>query len=863
MIANGAGRPRSWPSSPTSSDAGRSAASRWTSTCLRRRKPPGRPSGVPDRDARLRRPAAARLVHPPGGGRVHRPPLAPALGARSVTGRAAGHRRGAAPGRGRAGPENPIGIGWAGPTLVLAGTEEQQQRLLPGLLDGSEVWCQLFSEPGGGQRPGVAVDPAVRDGDEWVVNGQKIWTSLARQARYGILLARTDPDAPRHRGISYFVVDMRSPGIEIRPIRQMNGGADFNEVFLDAVRVPAGNLVGTEGDGWRLARVTLGNERVALSEEGALWGRGPTVADLVDAVRAARPDAARPLARQRLAALYVEAEMLRILRLRHAWPHRSGARRRAEPGPEASVRKALADRHGQKLFELAVDLCGADGMLDPAQPAAPARACFRGRSASCSPRPSPSAGARPRCSATSSPSGCSGCPGTRPEFRLPSRRGERGPDPDGVVLWTRVSGAAASTVPVHWPVATDADAGRAGGRGLGARPARTATTPSTWWCRACGRPRPTGTASPSAASGPRSGGPGRCRRPTARWIGCGSGWCAAPTTRPATSTPTPAWPSGTSTSSSTSATTSTRPRPARSSGRAHPPPPGRCLTLPDYRGRYAQYRTDPDLQALHARHPMVAVWDDHELAGNAWWDGAAGHDARDRRRLAPPAGGRRAGLPGMGAVRPARPGRSVAGLAAGAAGPLSDLVMLDTRLAGRERPAAGRRPVSGSGAGTGSCWARRSGAGWRPWSSAGRGDRRWRCWPARSWWRRSTAGRRRRRRQAARAVGGGLIVNPGSGTAIRRSGTGCWSSSPTAAGEAVVLSGDLHSSWVSQLAAEDGRGAPVVPEFTVPAVSAPTFARALAPKVPGRPLCWSGRSAAPTPTSAGSTPPPTATSCST
>ncbi len=265
-------------------------------------------------------------------------------------------------------PENPIGIGWAGPTLVLAGTEEQQQRWLPGLLDGSEVWCQLFSEPGAGSDLASLSTTAVRDGDEWVVNGQKIWTSLARQARYGILLARTDPTAPRHSGISYFVVDMRSPGIEIRPIRQMDGSATFNEVFLDAVRIPEGNLVGPEHDGWRLARVTLGNERVALSEEGALWGRGPTVKTLIDALRAAGRAPLDPLSRQRLAAIYTEAEILRILRLRTVAALLAGGPE-AEPGPEASVRKALSDRHGQKLFELAVDLCGADGMLAQHNPA--------------------------------------------------------------------------------------------------------------------------------------------------------------------------------------------------------------------------------------------------------------------------------------------------------------------------------------------------------------------------------------------------------------------------------------------------------------------------------------------------------------
>jgi len=271
-------------------------------------------------------------------------------------------------------PENPIGIGWAGPTLVLAGTEAQQRRFLPGLLDGSEVWCQLFSEPGAGSDLAGLSTTAVRDGDEWVVQGQKIWTSLAREARFGILLARTEAEAPKHRGLSYFVLDMRSPGIEIRPIRQMDGGATFNEVFLDGVRIPAENLVGAEGDGWRLARVTLGNERVALSEEGALWGRGPTATALVEAVRTARgtadgPAPLDPVSRQRLAAVHTEAEILRILRLRMvAAMIARPAGAPSEPGPEASVRKALADRHGQHLFDLAVDLCGPAGTLTRENP---------------------------------------------------------------------------------------------------------------------------------------------------------------------------------------------------------------------------------------------------------------------------------------------------------------------------------------------------------------------------------------------------------------------------------------------------------------------------------------------------------------
>ena len=256
-------------------------------------------------------------------------------------------------------PLNPIGIGWAGPTLLVAGTPDQHERYLPGILDGSELWCQLFSEPGAGSDLASLTTRAERDGDEWVVNGQKIWTTFAHLARYGILLARTDPDTTdKHRGISYFVVDMQTPGITARPIKQMDGEASFNEVFLDNVRIPGANLVGEEHDGWRLAKVTLGNERVSLSGEGALWGIGPTADDLLDIVRAngGAPDATM---RQRLATLYIESEILRLIRMRTI----SAKVRGLEPGPEASVRKALADEHGQHVMAAAVDLAGSAGML--------------------------------------------------------------------------------------------------------------------------------------------------------------------------------------------------------------------------------------------------------------------------------------------------------------------------------------------------------------------------------------------------------------------------------------------------------------------------------------------------------------------
>jgi alkylation response protein AidB-like acyl-CoA dehydrogenase len=255
-------------------------------------------------------------------------------------------------------PLNPIGIGWAGPTLLVAGTQEQQDRYLPGILSGSELWCQLFSEPGAGSDLASLATRAERDGDEYIVRGQKVWTTFAHVARYGILLARTDPDAEQHRGVSYFVLDMRAPGITARPIRQMDGNATFNEVFLDGVRIPAAELVGEENDGWRLAKVTLGNERVSLSGEGALWGRGPTANTLLDVVRA-HGGAADTLARQKLAALYIESEVLRLIRLRTV----AAIVRGLEPGPETSVRKALADEHGQHVMALAHELAATDGML--------------------------------------------------------------------------------------------------------------------------------------------------------------------------------------------------------------------------------------------------------------------------------------------------------------------------------------------------------------------------------------------------------------------------------------------------------------------------------------------------------------------
>ncbi len=255
-------------------------------------------------------------------------------------------------------PVNPIGIGWAGPTILFAGTQEQKDRYLWPLLSGEEFWCQLFSEPGSGSDLANLGTRAVRDGDEFVVNGQKIWTSGAQHAKFGILIARTDPDVAKHKGVSYFVCPMDAPGIEIRPITEMTGGHTFNEVFFTDVRIPAENLVGDLNDGWRLAKVTLGNERVSLSSGGVLWGNGPTAMELIESLRDLGPVTDVHL-RQRVADVYIEHKLLDLIRLRTL----SAALKGQMPGPEASIRKLLADEHGQHVMLLARDLIGADAML--------------------------------------------------------------------------------------------------------------------------------------------------------------------------------------------------------------------------------------------------------------------------------------------------------------------------------------------------------------------------------------------------------------------------------------------------------------------------------------------------------------------
>src|SRR5215211_115869 len=170
---------------------------------------------------------------------------------------------------------NPIGSGMGAPTVVTHGTEAQKQRYLRPLFTGEEIWCQLFSEPGAGSDVASLATRAVRDGDEWVVNGQKVWTTLAHLSKWGMLVARTNPDAPKHRGLTYFVVDMHAPGVEVRPLRQITGEAEFNEVYFTDVRIPDSERLGDEGDGWRVSLTTLMNERVSIGGAIQPKGSGP------------------------------------------------------------------------------------------------------------------------------------------------------------------------------------------------------------------------------------------------------------------------------------------------------------------------------------------------------------------------------------------------------------------------------------------------------------------------------------------------------------------------------------------------------------------------------------------------------------
>jgi alkylation response protein AidB-like acyl-CoA dehydrogenase len=249
---------------------------------------------------------------------------------------------------------NPMGVGMVGPAIAAHGTDEQRARFLRPAYTAEEIWCQLFSEPGAGSDVATLSTRAVRDGDEWVVNGQKVWTSAAHLSRFGLLLARTDPDVPKHQGITAFLMDMSLPGIEIRPLRQMNGDAHFNEVYMTDVRLPDSARLGGVGEGWRVAVTTLMNERVSIG--GMVEAKGTSEIRLVlDTWRRKGGDA---VARDQVARLWIEAEVLRLGKLRA-----QQQRERGVPGPEGSVLKLSGALLHQRTLSFAVDLLGADGML--------------------------------------------------------------------------------------------------------------------------------------------------------------------------------------------------------------------------------------------------------------------------------------------------------------------------------------------------------------------------------------------------------------------------------------------------------------------------------------------------------------------
>ncbi len=256
---------------------------------------------------------------------------------------------------------NVIGYGMVAPTIVTHGTEEQKRRYLRPLFTGEEVWCQLFSEPGSGSDVASLSTRAERDGDEWVVNGQKVWTTVAHLAAKGLLLARTNPEVPKHQGITCFLIDMHAPGVEVRPLYQMTGEAEFNEVFFADARVSDKDRLGGEGEGWRVAITTLMNERVSIGG-GVSSRRGSGPIDVaVDLYRRRWAGDSSPHARalrDRLMQLWVASEANRLTNQRAA-----DLRRKGTPGPEGSVGKLAFAELNKQISSLSVDLLGAEGML--------------------------------------------------------------------------------------------------------------------------------------------------------------------------------------------------------------------------------------------------------------------------------------------------------------------------------------------------------------------------------------------------------------------------------------------------------------------------------------------------------------------
>jgi alkylation response protein AidB-like acyl-CoA dehydrogenase len=266
-----------------------------------------------------------------------------------------------------------IGVGWVGPTLIVYGTEEQKKQHLGGITAAETMWCQGFSEPGAGSDLASLQTKAVRDGDDYVINGQKIWTSGAHLADWCILIARTDPDAPKHKGISYFLVDMKTPGITVRPLIDMMNNHGFNEMFFEDVRVPASNLLGEENRGWYMAATTLDFERSSIG--GAVGGRR-MLEDLVDYARETKRNgkvlAEETTVRNRIADAALDVELGRLLSYRVA----SMQQRGMVPNYESSIAKLFNTDMQLRLAKAGMEIMGLYGQLEPGSPYAQLRGKF-------------------------------------------------------------------------------------------------------------------------------------------------------------------------------------------------------------------------------------------------------------------------------------------------------------------------------------------------------------------------------------------------------------------------------------------------------------------------------------------------------
>jgi alkylation response protein AidB-like acyl-CoA dehydrogenase len=250
---------------------------------------------------------------------------------------------------------NGIGLGMAAPTILAYGNDEQQKRWLRPLWTGEEVWCQLFSEPGAGSDLAGLATRAMQDGEQWVVSGQKVWTSVAHLARWGLLVARSNPDVPKHAGLTYFACDMTAPGIEVRPLRQMTGEAEFNEVFLTDVAIPDSDRIGAVGEGWKVANATLMSERVAIGG-GAVPREGGMIGAAARTWRQ-RPELRTPGLHDRILRLWADAEVARLAGVRLRQQLAAG-----KPGPEGSGAKLVFARLNQEISEFEVELSGSDGL---------------------------------------------------------------------------------------------------------------------------------------------------------------------------------------------------------------------------------------------------------------------------------------------------------------------------------------------------------------------------------------------------------------------------------------------------------------------------------------------------------------------